>query len=255
MFRGDHPDLSRTVGRALRLARDLGHPRTGSEHLLLALTAEGTGLAVDSAPDGTPAASAAGASGVASVLAVHGATETAIREAVHRAAPAGAGTAADRDTLAGLGIDLDRLLGASGAKALDRPPAREPLFPLGAAEARRRSARMRPPLGLDAQAAYEASLRLALSRRERDHRPEHLALALVTLDPGVAWVLSAAGVDRQALLADLAAAFPPPRRNPFLNLERRLARRTRHHDIVRRYQRTTGRTTTSAAAVATLIGG
>ena len=49
---------------------------------------------------------------------------------------------------------------------------------------------MSPPLGLDAQAVYEASLRLALARREREHRPEHLALALVTLDPGAAWVLA-----------------------------------------------------------------
>ncbi|GIH95603.1 Clp protease N-terminal domain-containing protein [Planobispora siamensis] len=280
MFRGDHPDLSRTVGRALKLARDLGHPRTGSEHLLLALTAgstvtrgtvtgstvtegtvtEGT-VTEGTVTEGTITGSNVTGSNVtgsndavASILAAHGATEAAIREAVHRAAPAGAGAAADRDALAGLGIDLDRLLGASGAAALDRPPVREPLFPLGAAKARRRCARMRPPLGLDAQAAYEASLRLALSRRERDHRPEHLALALITLDPGVAWVLSTAGIDRQALLADLAAAFPPPRRNPLLNLERRLARRTRHRDIVRRYQHTTGRTTTSAAALATLIG-
>ncbi|MFC4060063.1 hypothetical protein ACFOWE_17290 [Planomonospora corallina] len=154
-----------------------------------------------------------------------------------------------------LGVDLDRLLGPSGARALDRPPAREPLLPLGAAAARRRCARMDPPLGLDAQAAYEASLRLALARREREHRTEHLALALTTLDPGAAWVLSAAGADRRALSADLAAAFPPPRRNLLLRAERRLARRARHRDIVRRYQRTTGRATVSGPALAALIGG
>ncbi|NUT49088.1 MAG: peptidase, partial [Saccharothrix sp.] len=34
MFRGDHPDLNRALGRALALALDLNHPRTGSEHLL-----------------------------------------------------------------------------------------------------------------------------------------------------------------------------------------------------------------------------
>jgi hypothetical protein len=105
-------------------------------------------------------------SGGATVLAERGATRVAVQEAVCRAAPAGAGAAADRDTLATLGIDIDRLLHTFGAAPLDRPPLWEPLLPLGAAKARRRCARMSPPLGLDAQAVYEASLRLALARRE-----------------------------------------------------------------------------------------
>ena len=29
MFRGGHPDLDRVLGRAVTLARDLGHPRVG----------------------------------------------------------------------------------------------------------------------------------------------------------------------------------------------------------------------------------
>jgi hypothetical protein len=120
------------------LARDLGHPRVGSEHLLLSLMTA--------------------SSSVATVLAGRGATRVAVREAVCRAAPAGAGAAADRDTLATLGIDLDRLLD-SGVAPFDRPPSLEPLLPFGAAKARRRCARMSPPLGLDAQAVYEASLR------------------------------------------------------------------------------------------------
>ena len=235
MFRGEHPELGRVVGRALVVARDLGHPRAGSEHLLLAATMAG----------GT----------VATVLAEHGATAAAVRDAVGRAAPAGAGAAADRDTLAPLGIDIDRLLSVSWTALLDRPPAREPLLPFGAARARRRCARMSPPLGLDAQAVYEASLRLALARREHGHRPEHLVLALVSLDPGAAWVLSTAGVERQPLLAALAAAFPPPHRNPLLRAERRFGQRTRHHDIVRRYQRTAGRIAVAGPAVAALITG
>lgn len=231
MFRGDHPDLHRTIGRAVRLARDLGHPRTGSEHLLAALAH----------------------SPVADVLLRHGATAEAIRDAAHLAAPLGAGGAADRAVLAPLGVDLDRLLG--GTPALDRPAGREPLLPLGAAEARRRCARFDPPLGLDAQASYAASLRLALARRERDHRPEHLALALTALDPGVAWVLKAAGVDRAALLAALAEEFPSPRRNPLLTAERRLGHRARRRDLVRRYERTTGRAVTSPDALPALILG
>jgi hypothetical protein len=254
MFRGEHPDLGRTVGRALTLARDLGHPRAGGEHLLLALTTPG-----GSGP--VAGGSGAGGSGltvggsVAAVLAEHGATAAAIRAAAGLAGPAGAGAAADRETLAPLGIDVDWLLSAAGAAVLDRPPAREPLLPLGAARARRRCARMSPPLGLDAQAAYEASLRLALARREREHRPEHLALALVALDPGAAWVLKTAGVEPRALLAGLATAFPPPRRNPVLRAERRFGRRARHRDIVRRYERTTGRAATAGPAVAALIAG
>ncbi|WP_158841980.1 Clp protease N-terminal domain-containing protein [Saccharothrix deserti] len=233
MFQGDHPDLNRTIGRALKLALDLGHPRTGSEHLLAALS---------DAPAPLNA-----------VLHRHGATASAIRDAAHLAAPLGAGGAADRAVLAPLGVDLDRLLG--GTPALDRPAGREPLLPLGAAKARRHCANLRPPLGLDAQAAYAASLRLALARRERNHRPEHLALALTALDPGVAWVLKTANIDRKALLADLAATFPPPRRNPLLTVERHLGHRARHRDLVRRYQRTTGREVVSASALPALIVG
>lgn len=235
MFRGDHPDLRRAVGRALAMARDLGHPRAGSEHLLLALSTMGCT--------------------VSAALARHGATEAAVREAVRQVAPLGAGAAADRDTLAPLGIDVDRFLSRLSPAVLDRATTREPLLPFEAAKARRRCARLRPPLGLDAQAAYEASLRLALARRDREHRPEHLALSLVALDPGAAWVLSAAGVDSPALLADLANTFPPPSRNLLLRAERRIGRRSRRHDLVRRYQRTTGRTVTSDGAVVTLITG
>ncbi|GGM86520.1 peptidase [Thermopolyspora flexuosa] len=234
MFRGDDPDLSRTIGRAWVLARDLGHPRVGAEHLLLAL--------------------AVGGGTVAELLGAHGATEDAIRAAARAAEPADAGAAADREMLARLGVDLDRMLGEAGTALLDRPPAREPLLPLGAARARRRCARMNPPIGLDAQAAYEASLRLALARRERWHRREHLALALVAFDAGTAWVLNRAGAEPETVLAALAAAFPPPRRNVVLRLDRRLGRRSRLADLVRRYQRTTGRTVTAGpAAVMPLV--
>jgi hypothetical protein len=245
MFRGDDDELARTLGRALALARGLGHPSAGSEHLLLAL--------------------AAGHGAVADVLAGHGATRQVLQEAACRAAPAGAGAAADRHVLGTLGIDLDRLLAGTGgeiradvgagAALLDRPPAREPLLPLGARSARRRCASMNPPLRIDAQAAYEASLRLALARREHDHRAEHLALALVTLDPGVTWVLATSGIDGGLLLADLAAAFPSPRRNSLLRADRLLGHRARHRDIVRRYQHLTGRTATAGPAIATLIAG
>ena len=124
MFRGDHPDLRRVMHGSLAMARDLDHPRAGSEHLLLALSAAG--------------------GAVAAVLDQHGATEAAVLEAVRQAAPLGAGAAADRDTLAPLGIDVDRMLSRLSRAALDRPIAPEPLLPFGAAKARRRCARPEP---------------------------------------------------------------------------------------------------------------
>jgi len=235
MFRGDHPDLRSALSRALAISRELRHPRAGSEHLLLAL----------SAADGP----------VAAVLGRHGATAAAVLEAVRRAAPAGAGTAADRAVLAPLGVDADRLLSGLSPAVIDRPAAREPLLPLGAAAARRRCARMSPPLGLDAQAVYEASLRLALARRDHEHRTEHLALALVAFDPGAQWALDAAGARPTVLLADLAAVFPPPKRNIVLQAERLIASRSRYDRVVRRYQRTAGRTATPSCARAALITG
>ncbi|WP_410573523.1 Clp protease N-terminal domain-containing protein [Amycolatopsis sp. cmx-4-61] len=219
MFKGDHPAVGRAMRRASVLAREFGHPRVGSEHLLLALT-EGPLSGVDG-----------------------------VEQAVHRAAPDGAGVAADREALAVLGVDLGALPGALA----DRPPAKEPVLPLGVGKARWRCARAEPPIGLDVQAAYAASLRLALARRERQHRIEHLALALVALDPGAGWVLRAAGADREELLVRLASAFPSPRRNRLLMVERRVGCRSRCRDIVRRYRHTTGRAVVSPSALSALV--
>ena len=205
MFHGDDPALTAVVARACATARGRRSSRVGGEDLLLAL--------------------ARGGGRVAEILARHGATAAAVRSAADAAAPRGAGAAADRVLLATLGVDLDRLLPDPAAAPWDRPVGRTPLLPLGASAARRRSARRNPRLGLDAQAAYEASLRLALARRERQHRPEHLALVLVTLDPGVDWLLASLGTDRRALAEDLAAAFPAPARVSLLRAERRLAGR------------------------------
>ncbi|WP_027343298.1 Clp protease N-terminal domain-containing protein [Hamadaea tsunoensis] len=220
MFRGDHPEVDRVIGRSIAAARDLGHPRTGSEHLLLASTTAGD---------------------VAELLARHGLTRDAVLVAVREAAPMGAGFAADRETLAPLGIDVAALVGPAGPAALDRMIRREPLLPWGSARARRRCARFEPPLGLDAQAAYEASLRLALARREGEHRVEHLVLTLLALDPGAAWVMRRLGVDAREPLDALRDAFPPPHRNALLRADRRWGARSRSAEIVRRYQRTTGR--------------
>jgi hypothetical protein len=62
-----------------------------------------------------------------------------------------------------------------------------------------------------------------------------------------------AGVDRRDLLAQLAAAYPPPRRNRLLQVERRVGSRSRCRDIVRRYQHTTGRTAVAPSALTGLV--
>jgi hypothetical protein len=232
MFGGNSDELSLVGARAWAQARRTSAIRMGSEHLLWAL-----------ADSRHP---------VADLLSAAGAGAGNIAEAVRAAGPSGAGAAADVALLAGIGVDLQALL-PFGRLPVETPPAREPLLPLGARGGRRRCAAMSPPIGLDAQAVCEASLRLALARREREHRPEHLGIALVALDPGVAWVLTHVDVDRAVLLDALAAAYPPPRRNRALRVERHLGRGARARDLVHRYERTTGRTTTYPQALTTLI--
>jgi hypothetical protein len=58
-----------------------------------------------------------------------------------------------------------------------------------------------------------------------------------------------------ALLAGLAATFPPPERGRLLAADRRLGLRHRRNELIRRYQRSTGRPVSSPGAVATLITG
>lgn len=214
MFNGDHPQVVAVLHRAAVAAQQWQQPRVGSEHLLTALTESGGPLAV--------------------LLARHGATGRAVELAVRVAAPLGAGAAADRQLLGMLGVDLDSLVGYSGQATLGQPMGRQPLFPLGADRARKRCAHLKPAWGTDTQAVYEASLRLALGRQEHQHRPEHLALALLALDPGIAWVLEQIGVNRPALLRDLEQAFPAPQRNRLAVGTRWQSRRYRHRGIVRR---------------------
>lgn len=221
MFRGDAAGLDRVMWRAPRSARNLGHCRVVSEHVLFALVLDD--------------------SEVTDVLSEYGVTAAAIQEAACAAAPSGASAVADRRVLATIGVDPDCLLDTSGVATLDRPAGSEPVFALGANGARRRCAQIDPPMGVDVQATHEASLRLALARRERQHRSEHLALTLVTLDSGVDWALSYVGVDREALLADRAASFPPPKRNLPVRTMRWIGHRSRHRDLVWRYQHLTGR--------------
>jgi hypothetical protein len=71
----------------------------------------------------------------------------------------------------------------------------------------------------------------------------------------VSWLLRVSDVARSALLADLAATFPPPERGRLLAAGRRLGQRRRRNDLIRRYQRSTGRPVSIPGAVAALITG
>lgn len=232
MFKGDDPSLSRAFQRATTSARRLGHPRVGVEHLLVGL--------------------AGGDDDLAGLLARHGVTRQVLEEAACVAAPLGAGGAADRELLAPVGVDLDGLVGTDGTATLDRLVGRQPLFPLGSDAARRRCASWNPPLGLDAQGAYEASLRLALARRERQHRVEHLAMVLVSLDPGANWVLAQVTIARRELLDDLERTFPAPR-HPAAPVGV-LGRSRRQRDLVRRYHARTGRSPVGPGDLARFVG-
>jgi hypothetical protein len=232
MFHGDDPKLACVMDRAVRAAQELGHPRTGSEHLLVALAGE----------KGT----------LADLLLDHGVSVPTVQHVVSTA-PMGASAAADGQLLRAIGVDLDALFDATGWGLFDHPASRLPIFPLGARKARARCARTQPPIGLDAQAAYSASLRLALARRERTHRPEHLALILIALDPGVNLVLRVAGADHLALLSDIRSTFPPPRRCMLWRIERHLCRAARCNHLVRRYQDLTGRDVVDRTALPQLV--
>jgi len=78
-------------------------------------------------------------------------------------------------------------------------------------------------------------------------------MVLASLDPGAGWVLTRLGTDRRRLLQDPARTFPSPQRSSMLRLARSLLRSTRQRDLVRRYQRTTGRPPIGPADLASFV--
>jgi ATP-dependent Clp protease ATP-binding subunit ClpA len=209
MFQGDTAQLWATLVRARKTARRLGHPTARAEHLLLALCDDIDLLSDLKGP-------------VEAIITRPGVTPAAIE--------------ADRALLASVGVDLDELLAGAGVEALEPRSGRPPLLPLGGKKARHRWG----PVGSDFRAAYEASLRLALARMERSHRPEHLLTALLAFDRGCAWLLEECGVDRRLLATSVHHRFPPPRRNAFLRAARSTTWKRRYRDITKRYENTSG---------------
>lgn len=177
MFERFTPEARRTVVEAR--ARGAKRGRTGTEHLLLAVS--GTDH---------PAAAA---------LRERGAGPAAVEVAI--AAAAGD----DREALATLGIDLDevrRAVEASfGAGALEAPAGR-----------RRRRLRCEPaPFTPRAKRCLQLALREAIRAGDGFVGPEHLVLALVRTDDTAAWrVLDRLGVDQRELRSAVEAARRRP---------------------------------------------
>lgn len=212
MFRGDTGQLTVTIWAAQEAATRLGHPEPRSEHLLLAL--------------------AAGETEAGAFLRQQGVGATMIERVITQPGIAPAAIEVDRELLESVGVDLNGLLASAGAAALAPRSGKRPLLPLGGKRQWRASA--------DFRAAYEASLRLALARMEREHRPEHLLMALVEFDRGCGWLLAQVGVDRLRLEYAVRGKFPPPHRNAFIRAARSGTWNRRYRAIVRRYENTSG---------------
>ena len=209
MFERFTGDARAAVAGAQAHARRLGHRYMGCEHLLLAATCTGE-----------PASAA---------LREHGVTPEAVEAEIVRLVGLGQApslfSAADREALASIGIDLEavraRAEAAFGPDAFTRavPAAcrgNRPAWPKGPMARLRRRRRSRAAAGQDASAgAYptghlpftprakkslEHSLREAKARHDNYIGVEHLTLALVAMNDGaVPPILSALGASQAAL--------------------------------------------------------
>lgn len=182
------------VVAAQEVARELGHPAIGTEHLLLALLAPEAGLS-------------------ARVLAGAGVRADAVRAALARAVPPPAPliSAEDAAALHTIGIDAEAVLGrlteSLGAPVVTRPGPR-----------RRRGLRRRRgceggfggamPFSPRAKLVLAWGLREAVALRSDRIGPEHLLLGLIREGAGLgAQVLIGAGVSLPGLRSAVLAAI------------------------------------------------
>jgi len=176
MFERFTTEARQVVVGAQSEARQLHSGRIGTEHLLLALLAQG-------APS-------------AAVLTRHGLTHDAVAEAV--VGYVGAGDL-DAEALAALGIDLEAVRSTVeatfGEGALDGPPgSRDP--------------RGHIPFTPRAKKVLELSLREAIALKSKSIADTHIALGLLREGEGVAMkVIVDRGIDTAELRRDLTAAL------------------------------------------------
>ncbi|MES9523857.1 Clp protease N-terminal domain-containing protein [Streptomyces capoamus] len=187
MFERFTKDARAVVEGAYAHAEEGGSASVDAGHLLLALLDR----------EESRAASALAALGLARPP-EREVVRRALREARRRAGL----TRAEADALAGLGIDVSRIVArveevhGVGAMSGDH----------GGAGPRRRAGR-RPGFSREARAVLERALRVALARRERFVGDEHLLLALTVL-PGVA---GEALADGGVTFAGVSEVCPPTR--------------------------------------------
>ena len=183
MFERFTRDAREIVIRAEAEARALGHESVEPEHLLLGV--------------------AAMPSDAARVLAEHGATQEALREAVRAEAATGlgrspAGRRLDGEALASIGIDADevrrRVEAAFGPGALER-----------GRRGRRGRRKSFAPFSPVAKQSLELALREAMKLGDRHIGPEHVLLGLLS-DDGAAAVLRRVGAPLDRVRAGLEPA-------------------------------------------------
>ena len=183
------------VKQAQTEARELGHPRIGTEHLLLALLADGQGS-------------------IAVLLRGAGVDHAGVRAELTRRVgacnsvspePLADTDQADAAALRAIGIDIEAVRRAIeenfGPEALQLPP---PEAPRRRGFLRRSSgsapARRHIPFSGRAKKSIELSLREAIHLKHTFIAPEHLLLGLVREGTGLgARILVDAGVDLQQL--------------------------------------------------------
>ncbi len=171
MFERFTEDARQLVVQAQAEARDLGHGRIGTEHLLLATLRDGSPLR--------------------DVVERLGVTRQRVRQDLASRSEPGAGApgAALRD----LGIDLDevrrRVEASFGPGALDAAPGRRRLL-----FRRRGRSGGHIPFTAEAKKALEQSLRESLELRSGNIRAEHVVLGILHSDGPVTSLLHRLGV-------------------------------------------------------------
>lgn len=186
MFERFTDEARQLVHQAQAEARRLGHPRTGTEHLLLGLLAD-------------PESSAA--------KALRGIDHAQAEVAIETALGARHGEALDADLLGTLGIDLsavrEKIEASFGPGSLDRPPHRNHRGAL--LSGRHLSWTPR------AKKALELSLREALALKSKAINPSHVLLGLIREGEGLAMkIMVEQGLDPAAIAVAVRNSLQRP---------------------------------------------
>jgi ATP-dependent Clp protease ATP-binding subunit ClpA len=172
------------VKRAATEAERRESPVIGVEHVLIALTDQGT-------------------PGTAQALEVAGLTPARVAEIVadlELSARRGGLGEADAEALRSIGIDLDAIVAGveathgEGALAPEPRPHRGPVLRRARRQAAKPRPRRHPPFSPDAKRVLERSLHEAIGMGDKELTPMHILLGVVTGGDPVGQALAARGV-------------------------------------------------------------